>query len=285
MCDVAVIVLAFNEELNIEHALQSVCGWAREVHVVDSGSTDQTPAVAERFDCELHYHAFDDYARQRNWALSELPVRSEWVLFLDADEWLPTAIKDEIAATIAGNPIENGFYLNRRLLWMGKWVRRGYYPTWILRLFRYGKGRCEQRAVNEHIVVDGKVGRLKHDFVHEDRNPISRWVAKHDRYATAEAQALVTPGTEDPGNLWSGQATRKRWIRRHIWNRMPTLVRPVLYYGYRYFLRGGFLDGRAGLAYHVLQGLYFPMLIDIKYLELVRGREARPARVRDPLGE
>lgn len=212
--------------------------------------------------------------------MTGFPIHAEWVLFLDADEWLPDDLKAEIAEMIARRPEANGFYLNRRLMWMGRWIRRGYYPTWILRLFRHGRGRCEERAVNEHIVVEGRVGQLKHDFIHEDRNPISRWVAKHDRYATAEAQALIDPESEQPGDLWSSQAARKRWVRRNVWNRMPPLVRPVLYYGYRYLLRGGILDGRAGLAYHVLQGLYFPMLIDVKFVEMM-GERAKTSR-RDP---
>ena len=107
---------------------------------------------------------FVDYAKQRNYALDQLPIRSEWIFFLDADEWLPDELKHEISALIASCPRENGFYIKWRLIWMGRWIRRGYYPTWILRLFRYGKGRCEDRAVNEHLIVDGPIGPLAQRF-------------------------------------------------------------------------------------------------------------------------
>src|SRR5688500_10969184 len=155
MADVAVIVLTYNEEINIAQALDSLAGWAREIFILDSFSTDRTLDIARAYGCHVTQHKFENYARQRNYALDALPIRSEWVLFLDADEWLPDRLKQEISATLAGGPAVDGFYLNRRLIWMGRWIRRGYYPSWILRLFRRGKGRCEDRQVNEHLIVEG----------------------------------------------------------------------------------------------------------------------------------
>ena len=105
----------------------------------------------------------------------------------------PDALKQEISALIASRPPENGFYIKWRLIWMGRWIRRGYYPTWILRLFRYGKGRCEDRAVNEHLIVDGLTGRLRNDFMHEDRKGVTEWIAKHNRYATRSLRSCSTP--------------------------------------------------------------------------------------------
>src|SRR5262249_13170366 len=156
--DVAVVILTFNEELNIAQALSSVCGWAEQVFVFDSFSTDRTVEMAGEFECQIIQHPFTDYAKQRNAALDELPIRTEWVLFLDADEWPTAELKQEIERIVASQPLEDGFYIKRRLMWMGKWIRRGYYPTWILRLFRYRKGRCEDRTVNEHILVEGACG-------------------------------------------------------------------------------------------------------------------------------
>ncbi len=223
---------------------------------------------------------FQTYARQRNHALSHLPIGSEWVLFLDADEVIPDALKHEIKMKICGDPQENGFYLKYRLVWMGRWIRRGYYPSWILRLFRYGKACCEDRAVNEHLIVEGETGRLRNDFVHEDRKSISEWVNKHNRYATWEARQLVKSQTTAPYReidvrFWGSQAQRRRWLRSKIWNYLPPLIRPFLYFFLRYVLRGGFLDGRAGFVFHFMHGLWYPMLIDVKYLELVAKRSGR----------
>lgn len=269
----AVIILTYNEEVNIAQALDSVVGWAREVHILDSLSTDRTVEIARQCGAHISQNKFVDFAKQRNHALEYLPIRSEWVLFLDADEWLPNALKHEIGALIAANPQENGFYINRRLIWMGRWIRRGYYPSWILRLFRYGKGRCEDRAVNEHLIVDGSTGRLRNDFIHQDRKGVTDWIAKHNGYATREAQELFNTRTardyrEIDARLFGTQAQRKRWLRLRVWNRLPPLIRPFFYFFYRYVLAGGFLDGKAAFVYHFLHALWYPLLIDAKYLEL-----------------
>jgi glycosyltransferase involved in cell wall biosynthesis len=270
---IAVIILTFNEEDNLAQALRSVAGWADQMFVVDSLSTDTTIDVARSFDCQTIQHRFENYAKQRNYALDSLPITTEWVFFLDADEWLPEAVKLEISGLIASAPPENGFYINRRLIWMGRWIRRGYYPSWILRLFRYGAGRCEDRTVNEHVIVGGATGRLRHDFVHEDRKGVTDWIAKHNSYATLEARELFNtrcaPNYQEiDARLFGPQAQRKRWLRLKVWNRMPPLIRPFAYFGYRYLITGGFLDGAPAFMYHFLQALWFPMLVDIKYLEL-----------------
>jgi glycosyltransferase involved in cell wall biosynthesis len=275
--NLAVIVLTYNEELNIAQALDSVAGWANEIFILDSFSTDRTLDIARPYGCHIFQHRFENYARQRNHALDELPVRSDWVLFLDADEWLPDALKQEISTTLAGAPAVHGFYLNRRLIWMGRWVRRGYYPSWILRLFRRGKGRCEDRQVNEHLIVEGPTAQLREDFMHEDRKGVTDWIAKHNGYATLEARTLLAvthaPAYQEIDARLSGtQAQRKRWLRHRVWNRMPPLIRPFFYFFYRYIVKGGFLDGREAFIFHFLQALWFPLLIDIKYLELRSGR-------------
>ena len=271
MTDVAVVVLTYNEEANIAQSLTSMIGWARQVFILDSHSTDRTLEIASAYSCTIVQNRFVNYARQRNFALEQLPIQTEWVFFLDADEWLPDDLKREICEVLTRNPEENGFYLKRRLIWMGKWIRHGYYPTWILRLFRHGHARCEDRAVNEHIIVNGKTGYLRQDFMHEDHKGVGDWIEKHNRYASQEALELLKLAEhcdqEIKARFWGSQAQRKRWLRKCIWNRLPHLIRPIFYYFYRYILRGGFLDGRAAFIYHFLQGLWFPMLIDVKYIE------------------
>ncbi|MEO8077567.1 MAG: glycosyltransferase family 2 protein [Acidobacteriota bacterium] len=272
------MILTYNEEVNLGQALDSVTAWADETFVLDSMSTDATVEIARRHGCYVVVRKFDDYAKQRNYALESLPIRSEWVLFLDADEWVPAELKREISETIAASPVQNGFYLNRRLIWMGRWIRRGYYPTWILRLFRHGKGRCEDRVINEQLIVEGEIGRLRCDFIHEDRKGVTDWIAKHNGYATREARELMARSPEAgyrevEARLFGAQSIRKRWIRLNIWNRMPPLLRPLTYFIYRYVLTGGFLDGQAALVYHFLHALWYPLLIDVKYLEMKRQPE------------
>jgi glycosyltransferase involved in cell wall biosynthesis len=280
MADVAVIILTYNEEANIGQALASVAGWAREVFILDSLSTDRTRDIAGQYECHVAQHPFEGYASQRNHALDHLPIQSGWILFLDADEWLPGALKDEISTVLGNTPVANGFTMNRRMMWMGRWIRRGYYPSRLTRLFRRGKGRCEDRTVNEHLLVEGPTAQLVNDFVHEDRKGVTEWIAKHNRYASLEAQALVATASELAAHemdarLFGTQTQRKRWLRNRVWKRLPPLIRPFLYYGYRYVLRGGFLDGRPAFIFHFMQALWFPLLVDVKYLEL-KWRNQKP---------
>lgn len=269
----AVIIMTYNEEANIAQALTSIEGWADEIFILDSYSNDQTLEVARQFNCEVVQNKFEDFAKQRNYALENLPVNSEWVFFLDADEWLSEALKQEISAVLSNLPAENGFYIKRRLIWMGRWIKRGYYPSWQLRLFRNGKGRCEDRAVNEHLIVEGTLGRLHNDFTDQNRKGVSDWIAKHNGYATGEARELLNLRSaqgyqEIDASLFGTQAQRKRWLRYKIWNNLPPLIRPFFYFIYRYIFTGGFLDGKEAFIYHFLQALWYPLLIDIKYLEM-----------------
>jgi glycosyltransferase involved in cell wall biosynthesis len=273
--DLSVIILTYNEEVNIEQALESVAGWAKRVFVVDSFSRDRTLELARQYGAEIHQFEFKSYSSQRNRALDELPLDSEWILFLDADEWLPSGLKQEIENVLAGNPAEHGYFLKRRFYWMGAWIRRGYYPVWILRLFRRGHARCEDRQVNEHMLVDGATGFLQHDFIHEDRKSVQDWIEKHNRYAFREAQELLKAARET-GALFGSQAERVRWLRESVYNRLPPVIRPGLFFFYRVFLRGGILDGWKALLYHFLQAFWYPLLIDIHFLELKRGEPAKP---------
>jgi glycosyltransferase involved in cell wall biosynthesis len=270
---ITVIILTFNEAPNLPQALASVKGWAQKIFVLDSFSTDNTVEIATREGCSVVQNAFVDYGNQRNFAIEQLPIESEWILFLDADEWVTDDLKAEISHLIELGPEENGFYIKRRMIWMGRWIRRGYYPTWILRLFRRGKGRCEDRAMNEHLIIEGKLGSLQQDFIHDDQKGIDDWIAKHNRYATREALELTKwedqqQQEEIKVRFWGSQSERKRWLRYRVWNRMPPLIRPFLYFMYRYLLTGAFLEGRAGFVFNFLHALWYPMLIDAKYLEM-----------------
>jgi glycosyltransferase involved in cell wall biosynthesis len=270
--DIAVVILTFNEELNVPCALASVQGWAREIVILDSFSNDRTVEICREAGCQVYQHKFEDYSKQRNWALMEIPISSSWILFLDADEWMTEELKAEIDAVIATAPKEDGYFLRRRLLWMGTWIRRGYYPTWILRLFRREKGKCDQRSCNEHIIVDGPVGYLRNDFIHEDRKSIGDWIAKHNDYARLEAMELLNAERhvhEVELRLYGGSPVEQsRWLRYKVWNRMPLLLRAVPYFLYRVILRGGFLDGPRAVVYHFFHALWYPLLIDVKVLEI-----------------
>ncbi len=270
----SVVILTFNEEANIEECLKSVRGWADRIFIIDSYSTDKTLEIAKKYTHDIYQNEFLGYSQQRNWALKNLPFPGEWVFVLDADEWPTQGLKSEIGLLLSCPPTDvNGYYIKRRMIFMGRWIKYGgYYPIWLLRLFRHPYAFCEERNVVEHYLVRGKTARLNNDIIHEDRKGITFWVEKHNRYASLHALDLQRESSTDQLNisLLGEQAERKRYLWNTLWRRLPPLLRPFAYFFCRYFLMLGFLDGKEGVIYHFLHGLWYPFLIDVKYLELKR---------------
>jgi glycosyltransferase involved in cell wall biosynthesis len=278
---VTVLVLTHNEELNVTDCLRSV-GRAAEVFVVDCGSEDRTVEIARALGAKVFSHPFEGYAKQRNWALENLPFSNEWVLMLDADERVPSALADEISRVVGtSDGTRAGYYIKFRFFFLGRWLKHGgLYPTWLLRLFKRHCVRIEERPMNEHAILDGEAGYLQNPFDHCDNRLLSRWIAKHDHYADLEADEYLRErfgrGYRDsiPARFWGTQAERKRWIKLRVWNRLPLLVRPWLFFFRNYFLKGGFLDGPQGFAYHVLWSFWVRFLIDVKILERQRRQDS-----------
>lgn len=269
--DLTVVILTYNEEIHIERCINNVLDWSAYIYILDSYSTDKTADLAEKFGAEVFYRKFDDYSSQRNYAIKELPIKTEWLLFLDADEYLTEALKKEITLTIAINSDVSGYYIKRRFYFMDKWIKYGgYYPTWLLRLFKPKIANCEGN-VNEHIHVSGKTSSLKNDFIDDNKKGFAAWIEKHNNYSKLEAEQLfqlkINSDNNDV-NIGTQQAERKHWIKLKIWNNLPILLRPLIYFLYRYFFRLGFLDGKKGFIYHFMQGYVFWLWVDIKYLEL-----------------
>lgn len=269
----SVIILTWNEEVNIEKCLKSVSGIADKIFIVDSYSTDKTLEIAKEYGAKIYQHPFKNQAEQFNWALDNLPLEGDWILRIDADEVLTDELAKEIMEIIRTAPEEfTGFYLRRRVYFMGRWIRHGgYYPTWMLRLFRTGKGREETREMDEHIILsEGKAGYLKNDFIDDDQKGLERWVAKHNNFSTREARERLRESGERQltGKIGGGQAERKRWLKNNFYMKLPAFFRAFLYFFYRYFLRLGVLDGREGLIFHFLQGFWHQFLIDAKMYEI-----------------
>jgi glycosyltransferase involved in cell wall biosynthesis len=279
MNPLSVIIPTLDEELHLEACLRALEGLSADVWVVDSGSRDRTPAIARSFETagvHLVEHAYEGPAEQKNWALEHLPLAGEWVLFLDADERVSPALARSIRAALDSDPVPDGFRIGRRIYYEGQWIRHGgWYPSWNLRLLRRGRGRYECRRVHEHVVVEGEVGTLKGDLIHEDLRGLEHQIAKHLRYAKAEAQEalrLLEGSRDDYARLFSRDPlARRRWLKTRILYRVP--CRPVVYFAYAYLLRLGFLDGRKGLRFHLLQALY-------RHFDALFLREAKRERAR-----
>ena len=282
MTDIAVIILAKDEELHIARCLERIAPLEpRQVFVVDSFSTDRTTSIAESLGATVVRHAWPGlYAPQFNWALENLPVEAGWILRLDADEYfLPEAI-GELREKLPAFPGDvTGLISRRRHIFDGRWVRRGVYPVKLLRIFRTGKGLCEQRYMDEHIrLLEGRAVELDYDFVDHNLNTFDWWRQKHRGYATREAMDALDLEMEPEvsRNGLEGQASKKRELKGAYY-RLPPYLRAFVYFAWRYILRGGFLDGRAGFRWHFWQGLWYRCLVDRRIGELRRERRRAAA--------
>lgn len=277
--DLTVVVLTLNEELNLPSCLDSVRPLGCDVFVVDSGSTDRTVEIAKRAGATVYEHHFENYGAQRNWSQANLPIRTEWVLHLDADESLTPELSAAMTGALAKPSGDtNGFLLRRLTVFMGRAIRHGgIYPNYHARLYRRSKGRCEDRLYDQHYIVEGRVETLPGDMVQTEPD-LADWATRHARWAPMEARELAL-GADEPGRLmgkaFGSPIERRRWQRQKVYNRLPLFVRPFLYFAYRYFVRLGFLDGRPGLVYHFLQGCWYRFQVDAHVLE------ARLRRKRD----
>ena len=277
---ITAIILTYNEAIHLERAIRSIQGFTSQILVVDSGSTDGTAGIAQRLGAEVHTHAFVNQARQFQWALDTLDIRGEWVLRLDADEIIEPDLAQEITEKLPQLPAEVvGVNLKRKHIFMDRWVRHGgRYPLVMLRLWRHGKGRVEDRWMDEHVVVwGGRTVTFDGSFADHNLHDLGYFTDKHNKYATREAievlnQRLGLFARDEALNARSAsfQASFKRAVKERLYNRIPFTVSAPLYFLWRYIVQLGFLDGRSGLVYHFLQGGWYRFLVGAKVMELER---------------
>ena len=283
---VDVIILTHQEELNLPHALRSLAGLDCEVFVVDSGSTDRTVQIAEAFGARVLTHPFESQARQLNWALDTLPLTASWTLRLDADERLTGDLADEVGRMLSIAPADvAGYLIKRRVYFWGRWIRfGGYYPTWLLRLWRTGMARSEDSWMDEHMIVTGgSIGRLQHDFIDENHKGLTFWIDKHNRYSDREIMAIDASSEQGTRQHVGDAVARRRFLKHAIYGRSPLFLRAIAYGFMRYFILLGFLDGRAGFVFHFLQGFWYRLVIDAKIYERRLDRSA-PTHVEPDAG-
>ena len=269
---ISVLILTRNEQQDLPECLRSVA-WADDVHVFDSFSTDDTILIAETAGAHVHQRVFDDYATHRTAALREVQFKHPWVFLLDADERPTAALSDEMLAVVASSASArmSGYRLRRRDFLFDTWLKHAQISPLYVRLVRPERASYT-RAINEVIEVDGILADLSSSL---DHHPFSKgmahWVAKHNLYSTMEAELIhKQKGLQDPSlkiALRSSDFHERRQHQKALFYRLPG--RPILKLIYMLFVRGGVLDGRAGITYAVLQSIY-EYLIVLKTDELRR---------------
>ncbi|WP_339771011.1 glycosyltransferase family 2 protein [uncultured Pseudosulfitobacter sp.] len=268
------LILTFNEEQHIERCIRSLAGVADRICIVDSYSSDRTVEIAIGLGAEVFQNSWPGHAAQFQWGLDTVGISSDWTLRIDADEYLDAKLRKAMQEWISNpEPDINGLYLRRQIVFLGRPIRHGFfYPAHILRLWRSGDGRMEQRRMDEHVVLRSpKIKTLQEgDLVDHNLNDLTWWIAKHNGYATQEAFARIEArhSQNSSTHILSGQAARKRFLKEKIYARLPSALRASFYFFYRYFLGLGFLDGKSGFFFHFLQAYWYRMLVEAKLYEL-----------------
>ena len=274
---VSILIPILNEEKNLPRCLDSV-SWADEIFIVDSGSTDSSREIAESHSAKVIQFEYNGvWPKKKNWALENLPLSNEWVFILDADEELSPQAENEFREVCTTNKQgHDGYFINRRFMFMGKSLKHAYYPNWNLRLFKHTLGRYEKltdmptesgdNEVHEHVVLKGKTGYLRTEMLHYAFPTIEEFLKKHNRYSNWEAcVALDRYLKQSPAaQLQSKQVVWRRRLKI-VFQHLP--FRPFLKFLYVYILQRGFLDGREGYDFARLHA-YYEFLCILKTYEL-----------------
>lgn len=269
------IILTFNEQQHISRCINSLKAHCASVTVIDSGSKDQTTDIARALGADVLVNPFITHAAQVNFAIDALAGRGGWLLRIDCDEVFdPESLKTPAQAIREVSDEVDGLVVQRRIHFLGRRIRHGgIEPSWQLRLWRNGRGRCEQRWMDEHIKVSGRVAKSGLVLSDINLNSLTWWTAKHNSYASREAIDTLNRKfgfmrQEGLGDGASTQARRRRFVKERLYGRLPSGLRALIYFLYRYIFRLGFLDGYPGWYFHVLQGLWYRTLVDAKISEI-----------------
>jgi glycosyltransferase involved in cell wall biosynthesis len=273
---VSAIVLTFNEEKNLEACLSSINDYTDEIIIIDSFSTDATLEIAKRYSNKIYQNKFVNQSKQFNWALKNAEIKNEWILRIDADERWTLEGFEELNRIFKTDDAD-GVYVKMKIYFMKRWIKHGgFYPNFFLRVFKKSKGSIEERWMDEHIFVTGKTiisGIDVLEMNYDRQENISLWTEKHNRYSTREAVEFLIfkyqrGKIKTIADLSGGKTEKKRWMKENFYYKLPLFVRPILYYIYRYIFLLGFLDGKEGLIYHLLQGFWYRFLVDVKIYQI-----------------
>lgn len=279
MSAITAVILTFNEQIHLQRCIDSILPLTKDIVVVDSFSTDETVAIAQRNGAKVLQKTWENnHALQFNWALGELPKDTQWIIRVDADEVLTSELVDLLKQAVINAPASVvGIQCIRKMKFQGSLLKHGGMSgTSVLRMFRYGCGRSESRWMDEHIKVDGQSINVDAAMIDDNLNSLTWWIAKHNNYASREAVDLLnlkyqfshSDSVAKQANLT--RLSFKRKIKEGIYARLPGGFRAQLYFLYRYILLMGFLDDANGRSFHFLQAYWYRYLADAKVKEVER---------------
>ena len=274
MLDLSVIILTYNEEIHIRRCIENILPISKDIFVVDCFSTDKTVEIAKSLEAKVYQNKWENnHAKQFNWALNHLPIQTKWVLRLDADEYLTAELINELKQKLPALDSDiTGVILPLRRVFLGRIIKRGTGRILLIRMFQYGKARCEQRWMDEHIqLMEGNTIEFTHEFADDNLNNLTWWTIKHNNYAIREAIDLLDIELNLLGrnneNELTGQAAQKR-NKKLSYAKKPLFFRSFGYFVYRYIFKLGFTEGKEGFLWHFLQGWWYRTLVDAKIFEI-----------------
>lgn len=273
MLDISVIILTYNEEIHLERCLNNAKKIAKEIFIVDSFSTDKTVEIANQMGAKVYQHPWENYSKQFNWGLQNLPIQTEWVWRMDADEYLSEELINELHQKLPQLPQSiTAFTAPCLRIFMGRHIKHGIIPLILLRLFKIKYATCENRYMDEHIAIsEGTISSLTNPFYDDNLNDLTWWTNKHNGYASREAiDLLLTEYNLLPQNtvVNSGENATNVRKKKLKYIKLPLFWRCFAFFFLRYFIRGGFLDGKEGFLWHFLQGFWYRALADAKVFEI-----------------
>jgi glycosyltransferase involved in cell wall biosynthesis len=277
MVDLSIIILTYNEAIHVERAIRSVTGLAKNIFVVDSFSTDSTVTLSKALGATVVEHEFVNYAKQFQWALDSLPIATDWIMRLDADEFLTDELIEEIRLHLPHLSEETtGVVLKLGYIFQGQKIEHGGRWLQLLRIIRTGKARIQPLWMDEHMVLlGGSAVPFAQKMYDANLKDLTFFTDKHNKYATREAidrlnqeRRFLVDDTTDGMGRGGRQSRLKQFVKQRLYNKLPFGVGPLFYFLWRYFVLLGFLDGREGLIYHVLQGFWYRFLVEAKVREL-----------------
>lgn len=290
MLEISVIILTYNEKIHIERCINNAKKFAKDIYIVDCYSNDGTIEIAESMGAKVFQHPWDNYSKQFNWALENLPITTEWVWRMDADEYLSDELIEELHQRLPSLPPNiNGFTAPCLRIFMGKYIRHGIIPLILLRLFKIKYALCENRYMDEHIQLsEGVITELTYPFYDDNLNGLTWWINKHNGYATREAiDLLLTEYNLLPQATVVNSGSHSSSIRKKKlkYIKLPLFWRSFAFFCYRYFIRFGFLDGKEGFLWHFLQGWWYRTLADAKVYEIKKRFDFNPDKIKNYLKE
>lgn len=267
------IILTFNEELHLQRCIDSLKSVCSDIFIIDSFSNDNTKGIAELNEVHFYQKKWTNHSEQFNWGLDNLPLKTDWIIRLDADEYLTNDLKKEIIDKLEFIPISiTGIVMPRTRIFLNKEIKWGGAEVKLIRIFRRGFARVENKLMDEHIeIISGNTINFNHKFVDHNLNNMYSWISKHNNYSDKEVIELLRIKfgrlKDRPNGVINIHAQKKRNLKAR-YSSFPLFLRSFFFFFYRYIFCLGFLDGKEGFLWHFFQGLWYRTLVDLKIFEI-----------------